>query len=108
MTDQEKIIHTVKSETETLNWISEQYNISIDELYLINQLDENSVLHIGQEITLSTDSLTQSLLFGIEDYHSPDCSGCNQNLNNCGNSDCECDCENIAGSTHCAGEGSCL
>ncbi len=69
MADSEKIIHTVKSEDETLKGIAEQYNISIDELCLINLLHENSILYIGQKIILSTNLLEESLLFGLEDYN---------------------------------------
>ena len=100
-------IHTVQSDTETLKSISEQYNIPVDDLYLINGLNEDSVLYVGQEINLSQDPLLNTLLFGIDDYHSPDCSGCNGLTSNCGNSDCECECENVSGSTHCAGTEAC-
>ncbi|MDB4348472.1 LysM peptidoglycan-binding domain-containing protein [bacterium] len=100
-------IHVVQSDTETLEGISEQYNMPVDELYLINGLNEGSVLHVGQKINLSHDPLLNTLLFGIDDYHSPDCSGCNGDLANCGNNDCECECESVSGTTPCTDTISC-
>jgi len=108
MAKSEQRIHTVSSESETLQSISDFYNVSLELLLLLNQnLTKDSKLYIGQEIVISDDSLTDSLLFGAETYHTPDCSGCNSNLSNCGNNDCECDCENVVGTTPCSGQGAC-
>ncbi len=107
MSEPSDTIYVVKSNEETIYTVSALHGLTVEELLLSNNLNYDSTLTIGQELIVKSENLHGSLLFGLEDYHSPDCSGCNQNIDNCGNPDCECECENISGTTHCAGEGSC-
>lgn len=107
MSDSSNTIYKVKSNEETIYTVSTLNGLLVEELLLLNDLNYDSTLTVGQELIVKSENLNGSLLFDLEDYHEPDCSGCNSNLSNCGNSDCECDCENVVGTTSCSGQGTC-
>lgn len=107
MSEPSDIIYVVKSNEETIYTVSSLHGLPVEELLLLNSLNYDSTLTVGQELIIKSEILSGSLLFGLEDYNDPDCSGCNNDLSNCGNNDCECECENVVGTTSCSDQGSC-
>ena len=98
MSDSSNTIYKVKSNEETIYTVSTLNGLLVEELLLLNDLNYDSTLTVGQELIVKSENLNGSLLFDLEDYHEADCSGCNS-LDDCGTFSCECECTSTVNNT---------
>ena len=105
MSDSSNTTYKVKSNEETIYTVSKLNGLLVEELLLLNGLNYDSTLTVGQELIVKSEKLNGSLLFDLEDYQEPDCSGCDGSLDNCGSTGCECAC--VVDGTNCSNTGPC-